>query len=253
MAKVIKRGGHAPASPAKQPPKTPPKRSGKVIDREVYNAQQTAQQTIIDGENEKKNREEKGVAAAKEAYESNFLKAQKEAEQNLAFSLITIFKQRLILVDTAMEDVHMLSMEVAYKILGAKINLPQSDQEKISSQIKEDLLSQRRLTIGVTPAMLSKIELETQELFTLLTTSPDFQLQSDAKLQDHESWVAAENLKFNTHAMALLEHLASTYDLPAPLFAAPKQAATLLGAPLDAKEERTMAISLEELKQRAMA
>lgn len=252
MAKVIKRGGQAPTSSTKQTPKSAPKRSGKVIDREVYNAQQTAQQILLKGENEKQYREEKGVAAAKEAYEANFTQAKKEAEQNLAFSLVAVFQQRVMLIDTAMEDVHTLSMEVMYKILGAATHLPQTDQDKIVSQVKNELLAQRTLTLGFAPSMLTRIEQEAGALFKLLSTSPDFQLQSETALQASQAWVATENLQFNASAPALLEHLASTYSIPTPSMEPQKPIAASEVSTLGTHEERTMAISLEELKERAM-
>lgn len=248
MAKVIKRGGQSPASPAKQPPKSPPKRSGKVIDREVYNAQQAAQQIILKGENEKQYREEKGVAAAKEAYETNFNQAQKEAEQNLALALITVFQQRMVLIETAMEDVHTLSMEVMYKILGAASHLAQEDQDATVAQVQKELLSQRSLTFGMAPSMLSRVEKEAETLFRLLSFSPDFQLQKETALQESQAWVATENLKFHASSDILLKHLATAYGIPPPSF--PPQETE--HSEQEPPEERTMAISLEELKAQAM-
>ena len=54
MAKVIKRGGgtQKPSGSAPAPRQTA-KRTGKVIDRQVYQAQQDAQEIITAGENEK--------------------------------------------------------------------------------------------------------------------------------------------------------------------------------------------------------
>ena len=69
MAKVIKRGGNIPAPTPQPAKKVPQKRSGKVIDREVYNAQQRAQQIILKGENEKQHREEQGHLNAQKTYE----------------------------------------------------------------------------------------------------------------------------------------------------------------------------------------
>ena len=131
MAKVIKRGGQVP-TPAPQPTKkAPQKRSGKVIDREVYNAQQRAQQIILKGENEKQHREEQGHLAAQKTYEESFSKAAAQKEQELAFSLISAFEQRRLLIDTAMEDVQTLAMEIVYKIVGTGISLSENKQNEI--------------------------------------------------------------------------------------------------------------------------
>ena len=136
MAKVIKRGGgtQKPSGSAPAPRQTA-KRTGKVIDRQVYQAQQDAQEIITAGENEKRQREEAGVQSAQQAYEEHFAQAQANTEAELAGKLIQIFQQRRLLVATALEDVQTLSVEIIHKILGAPLQLGQAT---ITQQTQEE-------------------------------------------------------------------------------------------------------------------
>ena len=106
---------------------------------EVYNAQQTAQQIILKGENEKQHREEQGVLAARQAYDDSFNLAVQETEQNLALALISAFQQRRVLIDTAMEDVQTLSMEIIYKIVGV-VSAYLKKQSEVLEEVQKLLL-----------------------------------------------------------------------------------------------------------------
>jgi len=253
MAKVIKRGGNVPA-PAPQPAKkTPQKRSGKVIDREVYNAQQRAQQIILKGENEKQHREEQGHLTAQKTYEESFSKAAAQAEQELAFSLISAFEQRRLLIETAMEDVQTLAMEIVYKIVGTSISLSENKQNEILSIIQKRFLNQRHLQIGLAATLKAQLEKEMLGFHEFISSTPEIQFQVDTALNDEQAWVRCENQQFRAESHALLNHLAACYHQAIPSFKPILEPVPVLQTPSEVPPERTVAISLEELKQQAEA
>ena len=237
MAKVIKRGGKIPA-PAPQPAKkAPQKRSGKVIDREVYNAQQRAQQIILKGENEKQHREEQGHLNAQKTYEESFSKAAALTEQELALSLISAFEQRRLLIDTAMEDVQTLAMEIIYKIVGTGISLSEKKQSEILSAIKEGFLNQRHLHIGLKAHLKDQIEKEMPTFHEFILKTAEIEFQTDDALKDDQAWVRCENHQFRAESSALLEHLAKCYGQEIPALKPVSQPVPVLQTPSEVPEE----------------
>ena len=253
MAKVIKRGGITPAPVPQPTKKAPQKRSGKVIDREVYNAQQTAQQIILKGENEKQHREEQGVLAARQAYDDSFKSAAEDTEQSLALALASAFQQRRALIDTAMEDVQTLAMEIIYKIVGVGISLSEKKQSEVISEVQKAFLHQRSLKIGVSPELQLKLEQEAPEFHTFITETPELNLEKDSQLNDEQAWVRSETLQFRAQSHDLLQHLAQCYGQPAPSFEPVQIPPAVVDDGSEGHEERTMAISLEELQKQAKA
>ena len=258
MAKVIKRGGGTQKPSGSSPaPRQTAKRTGKVIDRQVYQAQQDAQEIITAGENEKRQREEAGVQSAQQAYEENFAQAQTNTEAELAIKLIQIFQQRRLLVATALEDVQTLSVEIIHKILGAPLQLGQAAITQQTQQEEATLLGLRTLSVGIPADVHEKLSSLAPDFLDALGQAPDIAL-SDTEGQTSLGWVAANQLRFAMDAQDLLVQLGESLGLSLPDLSPPKPPQSTAPALLDDESEdsvveKTMAISLEELKSLAEA
>ena len=90
----------------------------------------------------------------------------------------------------------------------------------------------------------------------IIEQSPDLKL-CETSSSTGLGWVEVANLRFAANGEILLEHLAETFDLPLPNLK-PSAATAIAAHPLGESEEdsvveKTMAISIEELKSRAQA
>ncbi|MBL90209.1 MAG: hypothetical protein CMH56_00155 [Myxococcales bacterium] len=258
MAKVIKRGGGTQKPSSSSPaPRQTAKRTGKVIDRQVYQAQQDAQEIITAGENEKRQREEAGVQSAQQAYEEHFVQAQASTEAELAGKLIQIFQQRRLLVATALEDVQTLSVEIIHKILGAPLQLGQAVITQQTQEEEATLLGRRTLSVGIPAEVHQKLKSLAPDFLDALTQCPDIEL-SDTEGQTSLGWVAVNQLRFAIDARDLLSQLGESLGMVLPDLNPPEPASSTAPALLedegeDSVVEKTMAISLEELKSMAEA
>ena len=254
MAKVIKRGGgtQKPSSPLQR---TPAKRTGKVIDRKVYQAQQDAQEIISQGEEENRKREAAGVESVQAAFDASFAEAQTEAEANLAFKLVQVFHQRRMLIATALEDVRTLGVEIINKVVGGQLHLSHDKLDAQSQTEERSLLAQRRLLLALPFELHQRMNAQAPALLDFIHDAPELELTDD-RIEGDMGWVQTDSLRLAADGQTLLEQIAQIYGLPTPDLSEPAPAQPAAQPLEDLEEEpaeKTVAISLEELKSLAAA
>ena len=118
------------------------------------------------------------------------------------------------------------------------------------------LLKRRCLSLGVPASVQEQLGTQAKELLDFIDQAPDLKL-CETSGATGLGWVEVTNLRLAANGQILLEHLAETFGLPLPDFN-PSAATVIAAHPLggsneDSVVEKTMAISLEELKSRAQA
>lgn len=173
MAKVIKAGAGAKAPLPQGGARMGMPVGRKVLEREVYQAQNEAKQ-ILD---EAADKREKLLADAKrhaaQAREEAMSKGAAEAFAQAASEALLAFRRRAQRYAEASDDIRTLALEIAKKVLGVDPALPTARVDEIMKKGMAQLRARRRLRVQVPASRLESLADERPKLMRALKDEPD--------------------------------------------------------------------------------
>lgn len=179
MARVIK-GNPAQAPAARRPvPKLRDSEGGrKVIEKEVWEAQQEAGRILEEAEHRREQLLAEGRVKAKQAREEAQAEGAQEAFEEAAQEALVAFRRRAERFGEAADDIKVLAHEVAKKILGSNLQLDPRRVDKIVSSGMAQLRARRKLRVQVPQARRRALIQERPILMDALASEPDLVIEA---------------------------------------------------------------------------
>jgi flagellar biosynthesis/type III secretory pathway protein FliH len=150
---------------------------GRVIERDVYRAQQEAREIVKQGELDKKKRLAEGKRQANQAREEAMAKGAADAFAEAAKEAIVIFKNRANRYADVESDIHVLADEITLKVLGSAPSLKTTDVDAIVKAGVNRLRARRRLKLQFSPGRLAQLKVEQADVLSRVAAEPDFDLE----------------------------------------------------------------------------
>ena len=156
---------------------------GRLIEGDVYRAQQRAREILKEGEQERKRRLAKGKQEVALAREEAMAKGAVEAFETVAREALIIFKEKAGRYADVEKDVRLLAEEVAKKILGSPLSLSSDVLDKMTKAGIHKLKMRRQLKIQFAKGRLKELNEEAPVLVKQVQSEPDFEMgeSSDVK------------------------------------------------------------------------
>ncbi len=176
MARVIKGGGGKQV--ARRPAKLAVGTDRKVIDKEVYRAQQKAAELIEAAEAEKDRILADGQKKANQAREEAQSEGAAEAFAEAAAEALAAFRRRAERFTEAAEDIRILALEVAQKIIGRPLKLEEDEIGQLVTKGLAGLRARRKLRVQMPPDRHQALLAERPRLMAALDREPDLFIES---------------------------------------------------------------------------
>ena len=182
MAKVIK-GQKPTLENAKPADLAIPKTGGRIIERDVFRAQQQAAEILKNGEAARKQKVLEGKRHAAQAKEEAMVRGALEAFAVCAKEAILMFRRRAKRCADAEGSIKTLAKELVEKILGAPPTVSGEQVDQIYQRGLSKLLAQRKLKLQIGQGRLSALTDANRDLFSKLTTEPDLEVEEATDLR----------------------------------------------------------------------
>lgn len=176
MARVIK-GGQAP-SPRRALPKLKSAAGKKVIEKELYRAQQVAEQIMADAEAERARMLQAAKQQAAQAREEASAEGAEEAFAQAAQEALQSFRLRAERYAEAADDIRILALEVVSKIMNADLELDPREVDAIIKRGMDRLRARRKLRIQVSAARKAALVGQRPILLQRLEDEPDLVVEA---------------------------------------------------------------------------
>ncbi|MCP4498704.1 MAG: ATP synthase F0 subunit B [Deltaproteobacteria bacterium] len=173
MARVIKAGQGVPKH---RPSRVPLGGNKKVIEKEVYKARQEAADFIGEAEGERDAIIAEGKARASQAHEEALHEGAEEAFSEAAKEALAAFRSRANRYAEAEDDIAILSLELAKKVLGRELSLGDDDLKEILREGMHTLCAKRTLRIQLPVERAVLLQNERPLLMNALDNEPDLVL-----------------------------------------------------------------------------
>jgi flagellar biosynthesis/type III secretory pathway protein FliH len=175
MARVIKAGaGQAGARPAHPAARVLAQGDAKkVIEKEVFFARQEAEDIIKRAEDERRRIVAEGKQRAAQAREEAMTLGASQAFADAAQEALSAFRARAERYDEAADDIRILALEIAAKVLGAPPDLARPEVERIVKKGLEQLRARRKVRILVSTNRRSELAYERPNLMKAVDAQPD--------------------------------------------------------------------------------
>lgn len=131
---------------------------GRVIEREVYQAQRMAQEIIEEGEKEQKKRLSDGKKQAAVTKEEAMASGAASAFEEVATDALMAFKQRAARYLDVQNDLRTLSVEIAQKVVGGPLTLSSTAIDKTVKQGIDKIRSRRRIKLQVCKEEMQRLQ-----------------------------------------------------------------------------------------------
>ncbi len=179
VARVIKAGaGQAGARPAHPTTRVLAQADAKkVIEKEVFFARQEAEELLKRAEDERRQLLAEGKQQAAQAREQAMTLGASQAFAAAAQEALSAFRARAERYDEAADDIRVLALEIAAKVLGAPPDLARPEIERILNKGLEQLRARRKVRILVSPTRRSELTFERPNLMKAVDAQPDVLLE----------------------------------------------------------------------------
>lgn len=179
MARVIKAGaGLAPARPATRVLAQADVK--KVIDKELFLAKQEAGELLKRADVERRCILAAGKRQAALAHEEAMTRGASEAFSRAAEEALLAFRKRADRYAEAADDIRILALEIAKKLLGNEPDLGAKDVERILQSGLTQLRAKRKVRVQVAAGRRKEVAFERPNLMKAVDASPDL-LVEDAE------------------------------------------------------------------------
>jgi flagellar biosynthesis/type III secretory pathway protein FliH len=175
MARVIKAGaGQAGARPARPATRVLAQADvKKVIEKELYLAKQEAEELLKRAEDERRQILAEGKHLAARAREEAMSRGASQAFATAAEEALSAFRARADRYDEAADDIRILALEIAAKVLGAPPDLARPEIERILTKGLEQLRARRKVRVLVSPGRRAELAFERPNLMKAVDAQPD--------------------------------------------------------------------------------
>lgn len=191
MARVIKGGqGEKRSAPRANPTRLAAGR--KVIDRDLYRAQQEAADIIAAAEAERDAIVAEGKRKAAKAREEASTLAAEEAFAQAAQEALLAFRRRAERYQEAADDIRTLSYEVARRIVGAELHLTLDDIDALVHEGMQKLRARRKLRVQIPQRRYDALVKERPILMRALEAEPDLLVEANDDVSEGFARVALE-------------------------------------------------------------
>ncbi len=175
VARVIKAGaGQAGARPAHPTTRVLAQADAKkVIEKELFFARQEAEELLKRTEDERRRILADGKQQAAQAREQAMTLGASQAFAAAAQEALSAFRARAERYDEAADDIRVLALEIATKVLGAPPDLARPEVERIVKKGLEQLRARRKVRILVSLHRRAELALERPNLMKAVDAQPD--------------------------------------------------------------------------------
>ncbi|MFH1810807.1 MAG: hypothetical protein ABIJ09_18840 [Pseudomonadota bacterium] len=164
----------------------------KVIDREVFHAQQRAEQIKQESEAQATTRRAEGQAQAEEVHQQAFARGSADGTCQAAQQVIAGYHKRGETLRQAVDDCILLARRICAKVMGAELKLDDSEVRRIAQRELERTTSRRRVTVSFSPDRLAMLEASGPLLWRRITSLPEFALAADSGLPEDVAQVTSD-------------------------------------------------------------
>jgi flagellar biosynthesis/type III secretory pathway protein FliH len=179
MARVIKGGiGAGAARPATRVLAQADVK--KVIEKETFLAKQEAGELLKRAEDERRTMLAEGKQLAAQAREEAMTRGASEAFSAAAAEALVAFRRRADRYGEAADDIRILAVEIARKLLGTEPDLAQNDIDRIVAAGLSKLRAKRKLRVLVAPGRRASLQYERPNLIKAVDAEPDLLLEEAA-------------------------------------------------------------------------
>jgi flagellar biosynthesis/type III secretory pathway protein FliH len=179
MARVIKGGiGAGAARPATRVLAQADVK--KVIEKETFLAKQEAGELLKRAEDERRALLAEGKQLAAQAREEAMTRGASEAFSAAAAEALVAFRRRADRYGEAADDVRILAVEIARKLLGTEPDLAPSDIDRIVAAGLSKLRAKRKLRVLVAVGRRASLQYERPNLIKAVDAEPDLLLEEAA-------------------------------------------------------------------------
>ncbi len=191
MARVIKGGqGDKRSAPRANPTRLAAGR--KVIDRDLYRAQQEASEIILAAEAERDAIMAEGKRKAAKAREEASTLAAEEAFAMAAQEALLAFRRRAERYLEAADDIRTLAHEVARRVVGADLSLTLDDIDTLVHDGMQKLRARRKLRVQIPQLRFDALVRERPILMRALEAEPDLLVEANDDVSEGFARVALE-------------------------------------------------------------
>jgi flagellar biosynthesis/type III secretory pathway protein FliH len=179
MARVIKGGiGAGAARPATRVLAQADVK--KVIEKETFLAKQEAGELLKRAEDERRTLLAEGKQLAAQAREEAMTRGASEAFSAAAAEALVAFRRRADRYGEAADDIRILAVEIARKLLGADPDLAPNDIDRIVAAGLSKLRAKRKLRVLVAVGRRASLQYERPNLIKAVDAEPDLLLEEAA-------------------------------------------------------------------------
>lgn len=182
MARVIKAGaGAQTARPARPATRVLAQADvKKVIEKEMYLAKQEAEELLKRAEDERRALLAQGKQYAAQAREQAMTLGASQAFATAAQEALGAFRARADRYDEAADDIRVLAIEIATKLLGTRPDLGGGDIDTIVHRGLAQLRAKRKVRVLVPPGRRSQLQDERPNLMKAVEAQPDVLVEEAA-------------------------------------------------------------------------
>jgi flagellar biosynthesis/type III secretory pathway protein FliH len=182
MARVIKAGaGQAGARPARPATRVLAQADvKKVIDKELFLAKQEAEELLKRAEDERRQILAEGRLLAARTREEAMTRGASQAFATAAEEALSAFRARADRYDEAADDIRILAIEIATRVLGTTPDLARPEIERILTKGLEQLRARRKVRVLVSPDRRAELGFERPNLMKAVDAQPDVLVEESA-------------------------------------------------------------------------
>jgi len=235
MPKVIK----GDALPGTMAPAGPALVDRKVIGRDVFSAQQNADEARRAGEQRAVERRARGEQEKQAAYQAAYRAGNLAGLSEVGELAIDGYFQRALQLRQAADDCVQISRHICSKILGRDPKVAESEERRIASEILLQAVKKQRLVIGLSRHDYAALERSEPKLLAALAEASEFALECAATVSDGSATLRAGEREFVVPLIGALDRLCKVLILPKVKlqFAAASADGNLQAAPAEPAEE----------------
>lgn len=226
----------------------------KVIEKEVYTAQEKAREILQKAEQEKAQILKQGAQDAAQILEEMQAQGAKEAFSEAAQEALSAFQRRWERYEEASEDIRILALEVSRKVLGQDPRIDEHVFERIIQQGMAELRARRKLRVQLPESRYRVLSQERPKLWAKLEEKADLVIERVADVREGFARIMTEVGGALCSEQTALDQLADSIgvkeDAVAPMPAAraeehAKSVARQAAEPSLGLEKETQEVALE--------